>query len=87
MTDGNKHNDEYGSSDIETKIHVYMPYLGLKAYIYNKELIKGSLVTTDFVQSFFLTNISALAENLVSDSVFIKVNVIQIGVIIHTKKI
>ncbi len=53
VSDRYKHNDEYESTDRETKIHVYMPYLGFKAYIYNKELIKGSLVATVFKPLIF----------------------------------
>ena len=49
-----KDSDEYEPEQTrKIKTHVYMPYLGFKVCIINKEPIKGSIVTTVFKPFIF----------------------------------
>ncbi len=43
-----KDNDEYEPEDRKIKTHIYMPYLGFKAYLFDKDPLKGSIVATVF---------------------------------------
>ena len=48
-----KNNDDPNPDDDNTKTHVFMPYLGIKFFVINKESIKGSVNGTIFKPIIF----------------------------------
>ena len=49
-----KYNDEYEpEEDRNIKTHIFMPYLGFKAYLFNKDPLKGSITATVFKPVIF----------------------------------
>jgi hypothetical protein len=54
VTSKSKYVDEYEpGEDRKIKTHIYMPYLGFKAYLFNKDPLKGSITTTVFKPVIF----------------------------------